>query len=391
MRPPPALLRRLALAVLCGALLAAGRAAAAAPEPVRIGVSLGLTGRFAEFAAMKEKGFRLWEEGVNARGGLLGRPVRLEVRDDGSDAARARAIYDALTGSERFDFVFAPFSSEHTAAVAPLTAGRGYPLIVSGASADSLWQDGGRQLYGIFTPASKLSLSFLEMLMMHDVARIGIVHAADPFSRLVADGARTWAGRLGLQVPLAEPLPADPAAYAALGRRAAGAGVRALLVCGYLDEVIAFPRAARAAGYRGAFWVPVGLGLRRFYRDLGPLAEGIFSTSQWGRYARVRSGAEEAFSRAFAARHGVEPSHFAATAYAAGELLERAAGRAGTLDRAALARALGELETSTIIGRYGVDRNGMQVRHLNLVIQVRGGGVTTVWPEEQAAAPPEFP
>lgn len=229
------------------------------------------------------------------------------------------------------------------------------------------------------------------MLLMRDVERVGVLHAPDQFSRSVAEGARTWADRLGLTVALFEQLPADAAGYAGIGRRASAAGVRALLVCGYLEETIAFPRAARADGYAGAIWVPVGLGLPRFYRDLGPLAEGVFSTSQWGRHARVREPAEAAFTRAFTARHGGEPSHFAATAYAAGELLERAAARAGTLERGALARALGEMETGTIIGRYGVDRNGMQVRHLNLVVQVRHGQVVTVWPEEQASQPPEIP
>lgn len=81
-----------ALAVLGGTLLGAPAPIGAAPEPVRIGVSLGLTGRYAEFGAMQERGFRLWEEGVNVRGGLLGRPVRLEVRDDGSAAARVGEI-----------------------------------------------------------------------------------------------------------------------------------------------------------------------------------------------------------------------------------------------------------------------------------------------------------
>jgi branched-chain amino acid transport system substrate-binding protein len=382
---------RRALAALCvAALLPAARPAHGA-EPVRVGVSLGLTGRYAEFAAMQQKGFRLWEDDVNARGGILGRPVRLEIRDDGGSVERARAIYAGLTGPERFDFVFAPFSSDLTEAVLPLTEARGYPLIVSGASADTLWQRGAHRLFGIFLPASKLTRSFLEMLMVHDAGRVGIVHAADPFSRLLAEGARTSAGRLGLEVALFEQLPADAAGYGAVARRATTAGVRVLLVCGYLEESIAVPRAARAAGYAGAFWVPVGLGLPRLFRELGPAAEGLFSTSQWSRHARDRAPAEVAFTNAFTARHGVEPSYFAATAYAAGELLEHAARQAGSLDRDGLARALAETEARTVIGRYGVDRNGVQVRNLNLVLQVRQGRGVTVWPEEQATAPPVLP
>jgi ABC-type branched-subunit amino acid transport system substrate-binding protein len=53
--------------------------------PIIIGVSLGLTGENEGFAAPLRDAVRVAEGQINAGGGLLGRPVRFDVRDDQSD------------------------------------------------------------------------------------------------------------------------------------------------------------------------------------------------------------------------------------------------------------------------------------------------------------------
>ena len=96
----------------CFALIATTGARAA--EPVRIGVSLGLTGRYAKLAAMQERGYRLWEKEINEKGGILGRPVKILIKDDGSKGESAQAAYRTLIKNERVDLVFGPFSSAIT-------------------------------------------------------------------------------------------------------------------------------------------------------------------------------------------------------------------------------------------------------------------------------------
>ena len=64
-------------------LVAAGSAHAA--ESIRIGLTLGLTGKYQVMSEMQRKGFRLWEKEVNQRGGILSREVQLLILDDKSD------------------------------------------------------------------------------------------------------------------------------------------------------------------------------------------------------------------------------------------------------------------------------------------------------------------
>ena len=172
----------------------------AAAEPLTIGASLALTGRFASIADALHKGFSLWERDVNTRNGILGRPVRVVIRDDQSDPDRAAAIYRSLIAEEKVDFLFAPYSSLITQAVLPIAEQYGIPMLIAGAAADTLWEQGYRNAIGIYTPASKFTLGFMELVVLHDLDRIVIVHADDPFSVSLANHAQKWAARFALDV-----------------------------------------------------------------------------------------------------------------------------------------------------------------------------------------------
>ena len=67
---------------LASAMLMCGAAAAGAAEPIKIGFSMELTGPFAVVGKTGLLAFKIWEEEINAKGGLLGRQVQLVYYDD---------------------------------------------------------------------------------------------------------------------------------------------------------------------------------------------------------------------------------------------------------------------------------------------------------------------
>lgn len=83
---------RIALAastlVLCHAALAA--------DPVKIGIPVGLSGANSVVAPSVVQAAQLAVDEINAKGGILGRQVALEVADDGSGAAGAQKAFDSL-------------------------------------------------------------------------------------------------------------------------------------------------------------------------------------------------------------------------------------------------------------------------------------------------------
>ncbi|HEX3637226.1 MAG TPA: ABC transporter substrate-binding protein, partial [Paraburkholderia sp.] len=69
---------------------------AMAADPIRIGVPVGLSGANSVVAPSVVQAAQLAVDEINAKGGILGRQVGLEVADDGSGAAGAQKAFDSL-------------------------------------------------------------------------------------------------------------------------------------------------------------------------------------------------------------------------------------------------------------------------------------------------------
>src|SRR5262249_21381476 len=126
--------------------------------PIRIGVSLGLTGEYESLGKVQQRAFQLWEKHVNKRGGILARPVQLIVRDDEGKTDIAKKIYQDFILNEKVDFVFCPATSVVASAIIPITEQYGYPLIASGASSDELWTRGYTHLFATIPSAGRRAI-----------------------------------------------------------------------------------------------------------------------------------------------------------------------------------------------------------------------------------------
>jgi branched-chain amino acid transport system substrate-binding protein len=361
----------------------------AAPAPVRIGVSLGLTGNYASIARLQQHAYRLWERHVNARGGILGRKVEIVIRDDQSKPEVARKIYDDFMLDERLDFVIGPYSSAVTAAVAPLVDKHGYPMLVAGASSDELWSQGYTHVVGVYTPASRYANGFLALLAEAGIERIAIVTVDDAFSVSAAEGARRWAPQYGLRVTSYATQPKGKPDFARAAAAARKSGAQALLLSGHFDEAVHMRRALKQIGWLPrAYYATVGPAIPKYLDELGADAHATFFTSLWEPREDLRHPGSIVFLREFVATYRETPSYQAAAAYAACQILEQAIAKAGSVDRAAVRTALFALDAYSILGRFAVDRTGQQVKSVPLIIQWQKGKREIAWPPELRTAPP---
>ena len=83
----------------------------AAQGPIKIGISLSLSGDFSDPGKAVKRGYELWASYVNAHGGILGRQVQLKIVNDASDPNQAVSNYQKLITGDHVDLVFGPFSS----------------------------------------------------------------------------------------------------------------------------------------------------------------------------------------------------------------------------------------------------------------------------------------
>jgi branched-chain amino acid transport system substrate-binding protein len=89
-------------------------------DPIKIGFGMALTGPLAPNGKMSLVAMKIWEEDVNAKGGLLGRPVKLIYYDDQSNPSTVPNIYIKLLDVDKVDFAVSPYASTQIAPAMPI-------------------------------------------------------------------------------------------------------------------------------------------------------------------------------------------------------------------------------------------------------------------------------
>src|ERR671914_2590013 len=116
-------------------------------DPITIGISLPLTGDFAEPGKGVERGYKAWAKDVNADGGLLGRKVELKVLDDQSSADRVVSDYEQLIGQDQVALVFGPFSTRLVVPAARVAEEYGMLFVEPAGAAPEGFEQGFKNLF----------------------------------------------------------------------------------------------------------------------------------------------------------------------------------------------------------------------------------------------------
>jgi branched-chain amino acid transport system substrate-binding protein len=121
---------RIGAVILVGALAAANAPASAqSSDPIRIGFSLALTGPLAPNGKQALLGAKIWEEEINAKGGLLGRKVELVNYDDQSNPANIPGIYTKLLDVDKVDLIMGPYGTNLVAPAIPVVMPKGKVML----------------------------------------------------------------------------------------------------------------------------------------------------------------------------------------------------------------------------------------------------------------------
>ena len=93
---------------------------ASAAEPIKVGFSMAMTGGVAQNGKQLLIALQLWRDDVNAKGGLLGRPVELVYYDDQSNPSNVPGIYTKLINVDKVDLLLGPYATNMVAAAMPV-------------------------------------------------------------------------------------------------------------------------------------------------------------------------------------------------------------------------------------------------------------------------------
>jgi branched-chain amino acid transport system substrate-binding protein len=370
-------------------VLSASASAAGAPDIV-VGLSVAQTGHYAHASQEQWRGFQLWVEETNARGGLLGRRIVVKQGDDQSRPDTAGRLYEQFITEHKAVVLIGPYSSPSTLAAIVPASKPGVPLISAGASAPEIWQQGYHHVFGLYTPASAQLDPVLEFAKSRGLKRVALLYEDSPFQREVAKGVRTRAKGLGMYVVFEDKYDKNTSGFASTISKMKSKRPDVVIGGSYLPEAVSFMRQAREGKlYARLFAFSTGPALTEFGTRLGLDAEGVLGTSQWEADIPL-PGARE-FAQRFQAKYGHRPSTEATGGYAAGQVLAEAVNKAGSLEPDKLRAALRGLDTVTVFGRYKVDATGQQVGKTAYVVQWIDGVRQVVLPDDVAMRKPAYP
>ena len=375
-----------------------------AQAPVRIGVSVGISGQYAALGQNQVRGHQLCVKDVNAAGGVIGRKVELIVEDDKSLPKEAVRIYTKLLTQDKVDAVLGPYSSPITEAVADLTERHKMPMIATGAATTSIFKKGRKFIFMLLSPAEAYLEGFVDLAAKRGMKSIALIYEDTLFPKAIAQGASDLARRRGLQLAMLEPYGKGNTDFKAILAKVKAANPDALAAATYFNDAVAIARHLKELDINPRlFAVTVGGDLPKFYEELGKSAEFVYGATQWEpELVTLRAGGLVPIARQFpGAREFVEAYHkeypgadlsyHSAQGYAACQLLVEAIKRAGTTNGEKVRDVLASLDINTIYGAFKVDAEGFQIAHKMLMFQWQDGKKVIVWPEQLAPGRPRFP
>ncbi|MFJ5899373.1 amino acid ABC transporter substrate-binding protein [Streptomyces sp. NPDC093064] len=375
---------------------AQGAGDGAGKDTLTIGVSLSLTGDFADPGKAAKRGYDLWVSDVNARGGVLGRKVTLKVVDDTSNPNQVTTNYTNLITKDKVDLVVGPYSSLLTIPASQVAKRYGYAFLEPAGGGPKVFAQHLDNLFFV-QPAAIVRQGdiFVDYLLSLPAAKrprtAAYASLDDPFAAPLADNVRKRLEAAGIKTVYAQIYPDNLTDLTPVITKVAAAKPDLLVSGTQSEDAYAQVKAMIQLGFN-PHWLFVSNGANNpveFPDKVGEdNTEGIFTTGDW--FAGSRQPGAPAFVKAYLAKYGGSETGIdttSAEAYSVGTLIEQVAKKTGKVDNQTLVSTLHSGTWPTPIGDLSWDANGEPKSHYTLV-QWQKHRLTPVYPADVAAVEP---
>jgi branched-chain amino acid transport system substrate-binding protein len=341
-----------------------------AADPIKVGFSVSLTGAVAPNGKQILLSLEIWRDDVNAKGGLLGRPIQLVYYDDQSNPSNVPNIYVKLLTVDKVDLLVGPYATNMTAPAMPaiIKAGkmtisllaigvnnhfhysRYFSMVPVGPEGIKAFSHGYFELAAAQTPKPKT---------------VGMIAADAEFARTAADGAKQNAKALGFKIVYDETYPPHTTDFAPVVRAIKAADPDVVFVAAYPPDTVGIVRAAHEIGYQPKMFggTMIGLLVTPIKVQLGPLMNGIvimesFVPAPSFDFPGVKELLAKYRERAKGQKMDPFGYGFAPFGYAAGQILAQAVTETKSLDHDKLAKYIHSHTFQTVAGEIAYNKNG---------------------------------
>ena len=345
---------------------------------------MALTGPLAANGKQALLGAKIWEETINKKGGLLGRPVKLVYYDDQSNPSTVPGIYTKLLDVDKVDLVTGPYATAMIAPAMPVVMQKGKVFIgLFGLAVNSEFNYPKYFAMIPSGPETKPSFTkgFFEVAAQQNPKpqTVALVAADQEFSRNACEGARENAKAAGMRVVYDKTYPPTTTDFSPIVRAIQATNPDIVSVCSYPLDSVGMVKAVNEIGFKpkmigGAM---VGLQATVFKTQLGPLLNGWVNYETWVPSEKMLTPEVKEFLATYqsrAAAEGVDPlGYYLGTwGYAYMELLGNAIAGAKSINDDQVANYLRSNPVKTIMGDIKFGKGGEWAESRMLQVQYHG-------------------
>ncbi|MBU6497014.1 MAG: branched-chain amino acid ABC transporter substrate-binding protein [Rhodospirillales bacterium] len=338
------------------ASLAAIMAVAATPAmaQIQIGAAGPMTGEYASFGQQLKEGAGMAVDDINAKGGVLGKKLVLNVGDDACDPKQAVSVANDMA-SKKVVFVDGHFCSSSSIPASKVYADEGILQITPASTNPALTDKGTWNIFrtcGRDDQQGKVAGDF--MAKEFKGRKIAILNDNTAYGKGLADETKKNLNLNGVKETLYEAYVPGEKDYSALVSRLKQANIDVIYIGGYHTETGLIMRQAKEQGMHVTVIGGDALVTKEFWQITGSAGEGAMMT--FPSDPRLRPTAA-AVVKAFKAK-GIDPEGYVLYAYAAVQEWADAANKAGTVDAKKVAAVLRAGTWNTVLGPISYDKKG---------------------------------
>jgi branched-chain amino acid transport system substrate-binding protein len=381
---------RRTLAALAATCVLALAPAAHAAEPIKIGFSMELTGPFAVVGKTGLLAFQIWQEDINKKGGLLGRPVKLVYYDDQSNPANVPAIYTKLIDIDKVDLLVSSYGTNLVAPALPVAISHNrlfFGLFALAANDQFHYPRYFSMLPFGPTPVKTFAEGYFDLAAaQHPRPKTVAIVAADAeFQHKAAESARMHAKRTGVKIVYDEAYPPNTVDFSPIVNAIKATHPDMVYISSYPSDTVGI---LRAVGEIGLDTKMLGGGLAGLQAtaikmQLGSTINGISNVDLWEPVRTMQFPGVADFLKKYQARApaaGVDLLGYFLPPFAYSELqvLAEAVTATKTLDNGKLAGYMHSHTFRTIEGDIAFGPNGEWTKARPIWVQyhgVKGHGV----------------
>jgi branched-chain amino acid transport system substrate-binding protein len=358
-----------AAAAACALTGWAAPAQAQSGQPITIGFGMALTGPLAANGKQTLLGMKIWEEEINAKGGLLGRQVKLVFYDDQSNPSTVPGIYTKLIDVDKVNLVVSGYATNMVAPAMPVVMQKNkvFPsLFALDANAEFKYP----KYFSVLPTGPDTKASFtegvFEMALKQNPKPTTVALAAEDaeFSNNACEGARENIKKVNLKIVYDRKYPPSTTDFTPIVRALQAANADIVVICSYPLSSVGIVNTVNELNYKpkmigGAM---VGLQATVFKQRLGAKLNGIVNYETWVPSEKLMAPARGFFDKyqARAGAEGVDPLgyYLGGWGYAYLSALEQAINVAKSIEDDKVADAFRKTTFKTIMGDWSYGPGG---------------------------------